>query len=82
MEILKVILLAVLVLGIAMAGMAIRILVKRGGKFPNTHISGNRYLKNQGIYCSQTQDKIEQRKAWKKITLEKLEFTPDIKAGK
>lgn len=82
MVILKVILLAVLVLGIGMAGMAIRILVKRGGKFPNTHISGNKYLKSQGIYCSQTQDKIEQRNAWKKNTFEKLEFTPDLKAGK
>ncbi|HSH20975.1 MAG TPA: hypothetical protein VLA03_11005 [Draconibacterium sp.] len=82
MEILKVILLAVVILGIGMAGMAIRILVKRGGKFPNTHVSGNKYLKSQGVYCSQTQDKIEQRNAWKKVAYDKLKFTPDMKAGK
>lgn len=82
MEILKVILLAVVILGIGMAGMAIRILVKRGGKFPNTHVSGNKYLKSQGVYCSQTQDKIEQRNAWKKVEFDKLKFTPDMKAGK
>ena len=55
-----------LLLGIGMAGMAIRILVKRGGKFPNTHVSGNKYLKNQGVYCSQTQDKIEQQECLEK----------------
>lgn len=82
MEILKVILLAVLVLGIGMAGLAIRILVKKGGKFPNTHVSGNKYLKSQGVYCSQTQDKIEQRNAWKKVEFEELKFTPDMKTGK
>lgn len=82
MEILKVILLAVVVLGIGMAGMAIRMLVKRGGKFPNTHVSGNKHLKSQGVYCSQTQDKIEQRNAWEKVKFNKLKFASDIKTGK
>ena len=81
MEILKVILLAVLVLGIGMAGMAIRMLVRRGGKFPNTHVSGNKHLKSQGVHCWQTQDKIEQRKAWRKVKFEKLKFASDIKTG-
>jgi hypothetical protein len=82
MEILKVILLAVLVLGIGMAGMAIRMLIRKGGKFPNTHVSGNRYLKRQGVYCAQTQDKIEQRKAWRKVNFDKLKLASDIKTGK
>lgn len=82
MEILIVILLAIVLVAIGIAGMAIRILVKKGGKFPNTHVSGNRYLKSQGVYCSQTQDKLEQRNAWRKIKYNKLTFVQDIKTGK
>ncbi len=81
MEILKVILLAVVVLGIGMVAMAIRMLIKKGGKFPNTHVSGNKHLKRQGVHCWQTQDKIEQRKAWRKVQFEKLKFASDIKTG-
>lgn len=82
MEILKVIMLAIALMGLAIAGMAIRILVKKGGKFPNTHISGNKYLKSQGIYCSQTQDKIAQKEGWKKVKFEKIKLVPDMKTGK
>ena len=82
MEILIVILLAIVLVALGIAGMAIQILVKKGGKFPNTHVSGNRYLKSQGVYCSQTQDKLEQRNAWRKIKYNKLTFVQDIKTGK
>lgn len=82
MEILIVIMLAIVLVGLAIAGMAIRILVKKGGKFPNTHISGNKYLKSQGIYCSQTQDKLAQRSGWKQIKFEKIKLVPNLKAGK
>ncbi|HPE78309.1 MAG TPA: hypothetical protein PLC80_19615 [Draconibacterium sp.] len=81
MEILKVILLAIGLVGIAMAGMALNILVKKGGKFPNTHISGNKYLKQNGIYCAQTQDKIDQASAYKKIKFESLTLESDAKTG-
>ncbi len=81
MEILLVIGMAVLLVALAMAGMAIRILVKKGGKFPNTHVSGNRYLKRQGVYCSQTQDRLEQTKAWKKVDYGNLKFSQHIKTG-
>jgi len=79
MEILKVILLAVVLVAIAILGMAIRILIKRGGRFPNTHVSGNRFLKRNGIYCAQTQDKLEQRKAWRKINFGRVKFAPEAK---
>jgi hypothetical protein len=81
MEILKVILLAIAVLGLAMAGMALTILLKKGGKFPNTHVSGNKYLKRNGVYCSQTQDRIEQQKANKKISFKNVTFVADKKAN-
>ena len=81
MEILKVILLAVALVSIAMLGMAITILVKKGGKFPNTHVSGNKHLKRNGVYCAQTQDKIEQRKGREKVKFEKIKFAPNMKTG-
>ena len=81
MEILKVILLTIGLMALAMAGMAITILVKKGGKFPNTHISGNKYLKRNGIYCSQTQDRLAQASAYKKVKYENLSFNPDMKTG-
>jgi hypothetical protein len=67
MEMIKVVLLAVVLMAIVMIGLAAKILLRRGGKFPNTHVSGNKYLKKNGVYCSQTQDKLEQREARKKI---------------
>ena len=82
MEILKVLLLAIALLGIAIAGMALNILVKKGGKFPNTHISGNKYLKQNGIFCAQTQDKIDQASAYKKVEFDHVIFAQDNKAGK
>ena len=66
MEILKVILLAVALVAIGIFGMAVRIVFLKGGKFVNTHVGGNKYLKRQKIPCAQTQDKIEQRNAWRK----------------
>lgn len=82
MEVLKVILLAVALVSIAMLGMAITILLKKGGKFPNTHVSGNKHLKKEGIYCTQTQDKLAQRNAWKEVKFDKVSFVPNSKAGK
>jgi hypothetical protein len=82
MEILKVILLAVALVSIAMLGLAVRILIKKGGRFPNTHVSGNKYLKRNGIYCYQTQDRIAQREARKEIKFNELTISPDVKTGR
>lgn len=72
MATLKIILLAVALVAIAMLGMAIRILLKRDGQFPNTHIGGNKHMKQRGIYCAQTFDKIEQAKAKKEIKFKEI----------
>ena len=79
MEVLKIILLSVALVAIAMFGLAVRILLLKGGKFPNTHVSGNKYLKSQGVYCSQTQDKMAQREARKKVKFDNLTLAPDNK---
>lgn len=65
MELLKVLLLAVVIMSIVVLAMATQILLKKGGKFPNTHIGSNKFLKERGVTCAQTFDKIEQAKARK-----------------
>jgi hypothetical protein len=80
MEILTVLFLTIALVGLAVAGMAITILVKKGGKFPNTHVSGNKYLKRKGVYCSQTQDRLEQQRANKTITFKNVTIAADKNA--
>jgi hypothetical protein len=75
MNFLVVLILAVVLLAIAFAGFAINILIKKGGKFPNTHISSNKYLQDQGISCAQSFDKIEQQKVRKQIKFDKLNIS-------
>lgn len=77
MEIFKVILLAVALLGIGLLGMAVRIVFLKGGKFPNTHVGGNPKLKSEGVHCATTQDKIAQRDARKEIKFKKLKLVKD-----
>jgi len=36
--------------------LAITMLIKKNGRFPNTHVSGNKALRDRGIHCAQTQD--------------------------
>ncbi len=82
MEIFKVVLLAIALLALAMVGMAITILIKKGGKFPNSHVSGNKHLRDQGVYCSQTQDRIAQASVYKKVDYDHVIFDSANKSGK
>lgn len=74
MEVLKIILLAVALVAIAMLGLATQILIKKGGRFPNTHVGGNKYLKRNGIHCAQTQDKVERAKVERKIDFSQVKI--------
>ena len=74
METLKVVLLAVVLMGFVMIGFAIQILLKKNGKFPNTHIGGNKHMKSRGVTCAQTDDKIEQAKAKREMRFRKVRF--------
>jgi len=67
MAVLKVILLAIAIMALVVVGLAIQTLLKKGGKFPNTHIGSNKYMKDNGVTCAQTFDKIEQAKARKEL---------------
>lgn len=79
MALIKVILLAIALVSLALLGLAVRILFKKGGEFPNTHIGGNKHMKQKGIYCAQTFDKIEQAKARKEVQFKKMKLasTPE-----
>ena len=72
MLILKVFLLAVALMALVVVGLALQILFKKGGKFPNTHIGSNKYMKEHGVTCAQTFDKIEQEKVRKELRFKQL----------
>lgn len=59
--ILKILLISIVLMAGVMALLAIRILLQKDGKFPHTHIGGNRNMARRGIFCASTQDKIEQK---------------------
>lgn len=72
MEVLKVVILAIVIMCFVFLALATQILLKKGGKFPNTHIGSNKYLKSNGITCAQTYDKIEQAQARKELRFKKI----------
>ncbi len=74
MDLIKVILLAIALVSIALLGLATQILLKKGGKFPNTHVGGNKHLKKQGIACAQTQDKMERARVNREIDYKKVKI--------
>ena len=39
----------------------VTILIKKNGRFPNTHVCGNKHLRERGITSTQTQDRQAQR---------------------
>jgi hypothetical protein len=43
-------------MAIAGVGLGIRILLKAGGRFPDTHISQNKEMRKRGITCAQHND--------------------------
>lgn len=52
----KTFLLAVIVLAVGIAGMAITIIVKKDGKFPDGEISHNKELRKKGIICAKEEE--------------------------
>ena len=44
----------VIILVISVVLLSIKVLLKKGGRFPNTHIEGNKALGKKGIFCAKT----------------------------
>lgn len=53
---LKLLIGSVIFLLVAFAGLAIRILLKPKGEFPETHVSRNKEMQKRGIKCAQQTD--------------------------
>ena len=45
--------LTLVLLSLCVAGLAVRILLKKGGRFPETHVGRNKHMKKLGITCAQ-----------------------------
>jgi hypothetical protein len=52
----KVLLTSVLIVAVSITLLAIRIILKKNGRFPNTHVGGNKALREKGIGCVEAQD--------------------------
>ncbi len=57
------ILITLLIVAICVALLGIRIWFVKGGKFPNTHVSGNKTLRKKGVGCVQSQDREARKKS-------------------
>ncbi len=60
-SIILVVLISVIIVGACFAGLAIGILLKKNGRFPETHIGRNREMAKRGIHCVEGDDYIERR---------------------
>lgn len=49
----------IILVGLSLVGLGIGMLLKKGGKFPDTHIGRNKAMKDRGIYCAKTTDRKE-----------------------
>jgi len=56
---LKLFLLTLVIVVISFALLGVKILLSKKGRFPNTHVGGNKALNKRGVYCVQTQDYME-----------------------
>ncbi|MDP2336516.1 MAG: hypothetical protein Q8N05_08725 [Bacteroidota bacterium] len=72
MAVLKVALLAIVIMALVLVGLAFQTLFKKDGKFPNTHIGSNKYMKANGVSCATTDDKMEQAKARKGLRFKQI----------
>lgn len=58
---LKGLLVSLIIVGISMAFLAIKLIVKKNGRFPNTHIGHSAAMRKRGITCVQSMDAMERK---------------------
>ena len=58
----KTILLGIAILFIAVLLMGVKVFFTKSGKFPNTHVSGNKAMRERKISCASSQDRESYRK--------------------
>ena len=60
-EMFRTLLFTLLIIAICVALLAIKVIIKKNGRFPNTHVGGNREMRKRGIKCVQSQDRDARR---------------------
>ena len=63
MNIVVTLLFTTLIVLISVFLLTFRILIVKGGKFPNIHIGGSKAMRDRGVSCATTQDRQAQRKS-------------------
>lgn len=58
---LKVVLVTLIIVGASMALLAIKMIVKKNGRFPNTHVGHSAAMRKRGITCVQSMDAMERK---------------------
>lgn len=53
----KLFVIALAILGVSMLFLCANLLLKKNGRFPNSHVSANKEMRKRGIGCVQSQDK-------------------------
>lgn len=71
---LKLTLFSVVLISIGMLALAIRMLLQKGGKFPNSSVSANPHLRKMGIRCARCDEMSHYRKLQKKS---QVKINPD-----
>ena len=61
MEMFKTLLFTLLIISICFTLLTVKVIIKKNGRFPNTHVSGNKGLRKRGIKCAQSQDRDARR---------------------
>ena len=56
---LTVFIIALILVGLSLLGLAVGMLLKKNGSFPETHIGRNKAMKQRGITCANTTDRLE-----------------------
>ena len=75
-KMLNTLLLVLVIVGISVLLLGVRVFFVKGGRFPNTHVSGNKALRQKGIGCVQSQDREAQRKPLSPFSGKPLAFFP------
>ena len=57
----KTLLFTLIIVAASMVFLAIKILLKKNGRFPNTHVGHNAAMRKRGITCVQTMDAMERK---------------------
>lgn len=69
------VLITLLIVAVCIVLLCVNIIFKKNGKFPNTHVSGNKAMRERGIGCVQSQDREAQKK--RSFSIDELEKSLD-----